>query len=312
MGQIGEMRFVCNNSGVQTTGNVLMVRPAAFGYNAETAASNAFQNTSRESERDVAERAVAEFETFVECLEAKGVSVLVIEDSVFPPTPDSVFPNNWLSLHETGDVILYPMAAPNRRSERRLDVIERLRDEFFVRDVIDLTKFEHEGKYLEGTGSIVFDHITRIAFACLSLRTDATLLDLVCERLSYAPVNFHAVDRTGLEIYHTNVMMCVATEFAVICNESISSGSPAERLAESGREIVEITVDQMHAFAGNMLVVRDNLLLMSQRARNALREEQIRVLEKYCEILSPSVPTIETVGGGSVRCMIAENFLPKL
>jgi len=289
-----------------------MVRPAAFGYNAETAASNAFQNTSRESERDVAARAMAEFETFGECLEAKGVSVLVIEDPVVPPTPDAVFPNNWLSLHETGDVILYPMATPNRRSERRPDVIERLRDEFFVRDVIDLTKFEHEGKYLEGTGSIVFDHITRIAFACLSLRTDATLLDLVCERLSYAPVNFHAVDRSGLEIYHTNVMMSVATEFAVICNEIISSGSPAERLAESGREIVEITVDQMHEFAGNMLVVRDNLLLMSHRARNALREEQIRVLEKYCEILSPNIPTIETVGGGSVRCMIAENFLPKL
>ncbi len=289
-----------------------MVRPAAFGYNAETDASNAFQNTSRESGRDVAARAVAEFETFVESLEAKCVSVLVIDDSAIPPTPDAVFPNHWLSLHETGDVILYPMATPNRRPERSLDVIERLRDEFFVRDMIDLTKFEHEGKYLEGTGSIVFDHITRIAFACLSIRTDATLLDLVCARLGYAPFNFHAVDGAGLEIYHTNVMMCVATEFAVICNESISSGSPAERLAESGREIVEITVDQMHDFAGNMLVVRDNLLLMSQRARNALREDQIRVLEKYCEILSPNIPTIETVGGGSVRCMIAENFLPKL
>ncbi|MBA3768974.1 MAG: amidinotransferase [Blastocatellia bacterium] len=297
---------------MQTTANILMVRPAAFGYNAETAASNAFQNTSREPEHDVAKRAVAEFETVVECLEAKGVSVLVIDDSVVPLRPDAAFPNNWLSLHETGDVILYPMATPNRRSERRLDVIERLRDEFFVRDVIDLTKFEHEGKYLEGTGSIVFDHITRIAFACPSFRTDTTLLDLVCERLGYAPFKFHAVDRGGLEIYHTNVMMCIATEFAVICAECISSGSPAERLAESGREIVEITVDQMHDFAGNMLVVRDNLLLMSQRTRNALRNEQIRVLEKYCEILSPNIPTIETVGGGSVRCMIAENFLPKL
>ncbi|MGB7202036.1 MAG: arginine deiminase-related protein [Pyrinomonadaceae bacterium] len=301
---------------MQTTNNILLIRPANFGFNEETRASNVFQKELNEDAETVRQKASLEFETFASQLKSHGVDVFVFDDTPSPVTTDAVFPNNWISFHADGTVVLYPMLSTNRRLERRADIIESLKDKFEIANIIDLSIYESENLFLEGTGSIVFDHSNKIAYAALSPRTDKELFLDLCEKLNYKPVTFSARDRDGSEIYHTNVMMCVGDQFAVICLESITDESERanvfSKLATTGHEIVDITFDQMNSFAGNMLVMRNDLLVMSQSAFDSLTDPQKTALEKYCELLPIAIPTIETVGGGSARCMIAEIFLPEI
>lgn len=302
---------------MQTTSNILLIRPANFAFNEETRASNVFQKALSEDAETVRQRASLEFETFASQLKSHGVNVFDFDDTPSPVKTDAVFPNNWVSFHADGTVVLYPMLSNNRRLERRADIIESLKDKFQITNIIDLSIYESENLFLEGTGSIVFDHSNKIAYAALSARTDKELFLNLCEKLNYKPVIFTAHDRSGSEIYHTNVMMCIGEDFAVICLESITDeGERANvfsKLATTGHEVVDLTFDQMNSFAGNMLLVRNDLLVMSQSAHRSLTAAQKLALEKYCELLPLAIPTIETVGGGSVRCMIAEIFLlPKI
>ena len=301
---------------MQTTSNILLIRPANFGFNEETRASNVFQKELNENAETVRQKASLEFETFASQLKSHGVNVFDFDDTPSPVKTDAVFPNNWISFHADGTVVLYPMLSANRRLERRADIIESLKDKFEITNIIDLSIYESENLFLEGTGSIVFDHSNKIAYAALSPRTDKELFLDLCEKLNYKPVIFTAHDRSGSEIYHTNVMMCIGEEFAVICLESITDESERanvfSKLATTGHEIVDITFDQMNSFAGNMLVMRNDLLLMSQSAFDSLTDPQKTALEKYCELLPLAIPIIETVGGGSARCMIAEIFLPPI
>jgi hypothetical protein len=304
---------------MQTTENILMVRPAAFGYNLETQETNAFQSSSTFSAKDIQARATTEFDGAVETLRRSGVSVFIFDDTPDAAKPDAVFPNNWISFHSDGTVVLYPMLAKSRRPERRMDIVESLRQDFEIGEIVDLSAYENSECFLEGTGSIVFDHANRIAYACLSPRTDADLLSAVCERLEYRPIPFLAAEAGGQAIYHTNVMMCIADRFAAVCLDCISDEQEREMvvdsLTEGGHEIVDISFGQMHNFAGNMLGLRTadgrNLLALSQRAFNDLTSGQIRTIENYCEMLPLAIDTIETVSGGSARCMMAEIFLIK-
>lgn len=301
----------------QSTNKILLVKPAHFAYNEQTASSNAFQNAEMVDTDSVQEKALLEFEGLASTLRSIGVEVIEIEDSEFPVTPDAVFPNNWLSLHEDGTIVLYPMCAPNRRLERRKDILDRLGDKYSIKEVIDLSHSEEQGQFLEGTGSIVFDHLSKVAYACISQRTDRSLFENLCKRLNYRPICFIAVDSTGKAIYHTNVMMCIGTGFAVICAESIPSQEQRKRvqheLVNSGREIVEISLAQMARFAGNMLEMEtgkgERALVLSKTAFDSLSARQKAVLAQYCELLPIGIPTIEQAGGGSVRCMMAEVFL---
>ncbi len=294
-----------------------MIRPVNFGYNEQTAESNAFQNANAD-QRQVQEKALAEFDAFVQLLRDNGVDVTVIEDTPEPHTPDSIFPNNWVSFHEDGDVFLYPMQAENRRLERREDIIRKLEERFKVNHVIDLSRFEKQGQFLEGTGSMVMDRENKIAYACLSPRTDEEVLDTFCVHAGYKPVLFNAVDQNGKAIYHTNVLMAVAAKYVVICLDAISDDEEAERvidaIAESGKEIIAISFEQMNHFAGNMLEVYNNngesLIVMSQAAWDSLDDEQKEVLSSFSKPVYADISTIEKNGGGSVRCMMAEVCLP--
>ncbi|MCC2545395.1 amidinotransferase [Hymenobacter sp. BT175] len=304
---------------MQSARTVFLVRPARFSFNAETAVSNHFQQALGSlDEAAVQSLAFAEFDEAVRRLRDAGVEVLVFEDTAEPAKPDAVFPNNWLTLHPDGRVLLYPMCAPNRRPERRPDIVSILGRQFQISEIIDLSGMEEEGRFLEGTGSMIFDHEHRIVYAALSPRTDAVLLADVAARLAYRPVSFHALDARGHAIYHTNVMMCVGARFAVVCLESIAD--EAERkmvqqlLADTGHEVVAISREQVARFAGNMLTLESaagaELLVMSQSAYDALTGEQRAVLGRYAKLLPLPIPTIETIGGGSARCMLAEVFLP--
>ncbi|MFN0280074.1 MAG: citrulline utilization hydrolase CtlX [Pyrinomonadaceae bacterium] len=303
---------------MQSARNILLIRPQNFGYNSETAESNEFQNRSDADESAIKQMALAEFDGFAETLRSKGFGVFVFDDTDEPAKPDAVFPNNWVSFHVDGTVILYPMCAESRRSERRMDIVETLGKEFRVEKIIDLSHYENENRFLEGTGSIVFDHINKTAYACISARTDAELFAEVSQALGYEPVSFHAVDANGRAIYHTNVMMCIGPGFAVICLASIKDEEERSRVFEAlrsgGSEIVEISFEQMNHFAGNMLAVSGEnaktFLVLSTRALASFAKEQITTLEKYCELLPVSIPTIEKYGGGGARCMMAEVFLP--
>lgn len=304
---------------MQLARNILLIRPTNFGYNAETADSNQFQSKSDNTDENVIkQKALVEFHRFAEILKSKGMNVLVSEDTNEPDKPDAVFPNNWVSFHADGTVILYPMCAVNRRSERRMDIIETLGQEFLIGKVVDLSHFEKENRFLEGTGSIVFDHVNKIAYACLSPRTDAALFDKVSQTLGYTPISFRAADANGRAVYHTNVMMCIGVGFAGICLESIEDAEEKETVTESlkrsGLKIIDIGFEQMNKFAGNMLAVFGQngkaFLVQSQSAYDSLRKGQKSALEKYCELLPIPIPTIETIGGGSARCMMAEIFLP--
>jgi hypothetical protein len=305
----------------QTSRHILMVRPANFAFNEETAANNAFQTRDgRLSPTEIRKKAIEEFDAFVTKLRQAGVHVIVAKDTPNPSKPDAVFPNNWISFHQEGFVVTYPMFAPIRRRERRRQVIETVLKNGFRSDRrVNLEFNEKRNRYLEGTGSIIFDHQHKLAYACLSPRTDPSLLDDLCAEINYQPVVFHATDAAGQEIYHTNVMMALGEDFVVICLDSVKD--PKERVVlldhfkTSGKEVVDITLDQMNSFAGNMLQVRNNrdekILVMSEQAYNALLPAQIQQLKKHTNLLHARLNTIETYGGGSARCMMAEIFLPE-
>jgi len=301
----------------QSTSHLLMIRPVNFGYNEETAESNAFQHKDK-NQQEVQAMALAEFDNFIEILRQNGVDVNVIDDNPQPYTPDSIFPNNWVSFHEDGNIFLYPMQAENRRLERREDIITDLEDKFKVHHVIDLSRYEEENKFLEGTGSMVLDRVNRIAYACLSPRTDRDVLDVFCEQAGLTAICFDAADEKGKAIYHTNVLMCVGSRFSVICLDSIPNPHEkvvvTESLRSTQKEIIDISFDQMNQFAGNMLEVTsksgETLIVMSGSAYNALHAEQKPLLEQYGKLIYADINTIESNGGGSVRCMMAEVHLP--
>lgn len=300
----------------QSTSNLLMIRPVSFGYNDQTADSNAFQTRSADQQQ-VQARALAEFDSFVKVLRDNKVNVTVIEDTLQPHTPDAIFPNNWVSFHDNGDVFLYPMQAENRRLERREDIIRRLEDNFAIKHIIDLSRFEREHKFLEGTGSMVLDRANKLAYACLSPRTDKTVLATFCEHMGYKAITFNAVDQKGMAIYHTNVLMALGSGFAVICLDSIRNTAEKECVIESlvhtHKQIIDISFNQMNHYAGNMLEVKntdgDGLIVMSQSAYDALKEEEQDLLYSFGKLVYADISTIETNGGGSARCMIAEVHL---
>lgn len=303
----------------QATNSILLIRPSGFGYNPETALSNAFQSNLPGSPHEVQLRALKEFNRAVETLVEKGINVHVMDDTPLPAKPDAIFPNNWVSFHHDGLVILYPMCAPNRRCERRREIIQSLGSSFLVKEVLDISHHEKEGKFLEGTGSIVFDHLHKTAYGSLSPRTNKNLFFWLTERLGYHPVAFTSHDPSGKEIYHTNVMMAVGERFAVACLASVTDVNERNQilnaLVESGHEIVDITFPQMEEFGGNMLELKNgnggSLLALSKRAYDSLTSAQRELLGRYTDITPLDIPTIETTGGGSVRCMIAEIFLPR-
>ncbi len=307
----------------QTTNTILMIRPVSFRMNEQTAVNNYFQEDLDLKTAEINTKAQEEFDTFVEKLRAVGINVIVENDDEHLDTPDSIFPNNWVSFHGNGDVAKYPMFAENRRRERRDEVFIRLEEEGFkIENIIDYSSAELEGVFLEGTGSIALDRVNRKAYCALSPRADEELFIEFCEDFEYTPVIFTAnqtVDGERLAIYHTNVMMCLAENFAVICLDTIDDKKERKNvvrhLKQDGKEIISITESQMHQFAGNMLQLKgDNdkrYLIMSEAAHKSLTKTQIASIEKHCPILSSSLETIETCGGGSARCMMAEVFLPK-
>ena len=305
---------------MQTTDTVLMIEPAAFGFNAETAQNNYFQVNSENAETQ--NRALQEFNNFVEKLRNKGINVIIVKDTLEPHTPDSIFPNNWISMHSDGTVVLYPMCAVNRRRERRNDILEILKRNFSVKEIIDFSAPENDGKFLEGTGSMIFDHDNKLAYGSVSLRLDEQLFREFCEKFGFEPVVFHSYQTANnerLPIYHTNVMMCVADQFVVICLDCIDDETErvnvVNAIVNSRKEIIEISESQMQRFAGNMLQLQNpegkKFLVMSLSAYQSLTPEQISNIEKYSEIIYSDLETIETNGGGSARCMLAEVFLEK-
>ncbi|MBB6002318.1 citrulline utilization hydrolase CtlX [Arcicella rosea] len=304
----------------QTTAHILMIRPVRFGFNEQTATSNAFQNQAfgKETQASSQEIALKEFDEMVAQLRKAGVDIIVIEDTPDPHTPDSIFPNNWISFHNDGTVMLYPMQAENRRLERREEIVNSLQEKFYVNKIIDLSSFEQEEKFLEGTGSMVFDRKNKIAYACISPRTHQEVLAEFALKTNYQIVAFEAVDGNGKQIYHTNVLMCVGDMFSVVCLEAVPDLDERLQLRNSlesnGKRIVEITLEQMNQFAGNMLEVRsekgDKMLVMSNAAYYSLTSSQIKILEDYCTIHHFDLSMIEGNGGGSARCMMAEVHLP--
>ena len=302
-----------------------MIRPINFRMNEQTAVNNYYQKViDNLLPETVNAKSQQEFDAYVDKLRAVGINVVVIDDTKEFDTPDSLFPNNWISFHENGNIGLYPMYAENRRLERREDVLFKLEDEGFkINQIVDYTSAEDEGVFLEGTGSLVLDRVNRKAYCALSLRADEDLFIEFCEDFEYTPVVFTAnqtVNEERKAIYHTNVMMCLAETFAVICTDTIDNKKERKNvvsnLQEDGKEVIRITEDQVNNFAGNMLQVRgkDNklYLIMSETAHKSLTDGQIKTIEKHCEILSSSLDTIEAYGGGSARCMMAEVFLPKV
>jgi len=294
-----------------------MVRPVRFGFNEQTAVNNSFQR--RGLELSAQEMALAEFDNFVTLLKTNGVDVSVVEDTPDPHTPDSIFPNNWFSTHESGELVLYPMCAPNRRLERKekvLKVIREIGENGRMRKLVDLTSWEEKNLFLEGTGSLILDRPNKLAFVCRSPRSDAKVLEQFCEELDYEYFIFNATDNNGSLIYHTNVMMCIGEKFVVACLDSIRNIEERESfiafVEDCDKELVEISMEQMENFAGNMLQLRgkggEPLLIMSATAKRSLTAEQLATLSSYCRILAPELEAIETNGGGSARCMIAEIY----
>jgi hypothetical protein len=301
---------------MQTTNHILMIRPVDFKFNTQTAGNNKFQEATLQD--NVQQQALAEFDGFVSMLRSNGVDVTVIDDTLQPETPDSIFPNNWVSFHEDGSVYLYPMFSENRRLERRKDIIDTIGEKFQLNHVSDLSFFEQQVLFLEGTGSMVLDRQNKIAYACLSVRTDEEVFNNFCMLTGYTPVAFQAIDESRFPIYHTNVMMCIGDRFAVVCFDSIPNSAEKEKVKQSlldtGKELVDITFDQMNHFAGNMLQVNgkdgQSLLVMSEQAYLSLKPEQIATLTQYAKIVHAPLYTIEKNGGGSARCMLAEVHLP--
>ena len=307
----------------QITNTILMIQPIAFRYNEQTAVNNYYQQVlDGLSTEQTQKNALSEFNTFVDKLRKKGIDVIVVEDTKTPDTPDSIFPNNWVSFHESGNVAIYPMYAENRRDERREDILDILADNynFEINYVKDFTEFENHNKFLEGTGSMVLDRENKMCYASISVRTDEQAVLQWCDVFNYTPICFTAnqdIEGERKEIYHTNVMMCIADKYVIICLDTIDDKDERKwikgSLEDSGKEIIEITEDQKHRFAGNMLQLMgdEKYLIMSKSAHESLTEIQIKRIEKYNPIISSSLDTIEACGGGSARCMMVEIFLPK-
>lgn len=298
---------------MNSASHLLMVMPAGFGFNTETAVNNAFQVAKP---GNVQERALSEFEQMVQLLNHHHIEVAIVNDTPLPETPDSIFPNNWISFHKEGIMCLYPMFAPNRRLERKPGLIEFLQKKFNVSTILDLSPHENENRFLEGTGSMVLDRHHKIAYACLSPRTHIEVLEEFCRLMKYKPVSFHGKDKNGIPVYHTNVMMALGGKYAVICLDSIADTREKEQVVAalqlSKKEIIPITHQQMEHFAGNMLEVFNkegkSFVIMSTQAYQSLNSGQITTLQKYSVILHTPLYTIEANGGGSARCMIAEVF----
>lgn len=305
----------------QITDTILMVRPRHFGYDLETASNNAFQvNDKRMGTAEIEKTARYEFDQFVGTLRKAGVQVIVIEDTDTPKKLDAVFPNNWFTTHENGSIITYPLCPSNRRTERRPDIIDFLINNFDVRRHIRLEHLERRNLFLEGTGSMILDRPNQIVYACRSVRTDETVLDDFIDITGYEAHMFNATDANNFPIYHTNVMMAIGETFVVIVLDTIRSPMEREELLSSfdrsNKEVIELSLEQMMAFAGNMLQVSnqqgETILVMSSQAYTSLRPEQIRQIESHTKILHSPIPTIEKYGGGSARCMMAEIFLTHL
>lgn len=310
--------------GLQSTNSILMIRPVAFRMNEQTAVNNYYQKVlDGITPETVNAKAQEEFDTFVQKLKIAGVNVVVVEDTIEPNTPDSIFPNNWISFHSNGDVVLYPMFAENRRAERREDILDILEEKgFIINDIMDYTSAEEDNIFLEGTGSIILDRANGKAYCALSPRADEELFIEFCEDFEYTPIIFEAyqnVNNQRKHIYHTNVMMCIGSTFSVICADCIDDKKERKMVLDSlkddGKEIILITEDQVNNFAGNMLEVlgKDNkkYLVMSTSAYSVLTDKQKQQIEKHATILHSSLDIIEGCGGGSARCMMAEIFLPK-
>ena len=307
----------------QVTNTILMIRPVHFRMNEQTAVNNYYQEESDLSNKEANTKAAEEFDTFVLKLRDIGVNVVVENDDAEQDTPDSIFPNNWISFHENGDLGLYPMFAPNRRKERRLEVLNQIEEQgFIIKNIVDYTIAEEDDIFLEGTGSLVLDRVNRKAYCALSPRADEDLLIEFCEDFEYTPVIFTAyqtVEEERLPIYHTNVMMGLAETFAIVCLDCVDDKKERKNLVNhlksDGKEIIEITEGQVSNFAGNVLQVLGKedkrYLVMSSSAFNTLSEQQKKRIQNHCEILHSDLTTIETLGGGSARCMMAEVFLPK-
>ncbi len=307
---------------MQTTSTILMIEPVMFGFNAETAKNNYFQQNDNTESSEIQQKALKEFGDMVQKLRNHGVEVIVEKDTIAPHTPDSIFPNNWVSFHSCGKVALYPMYAENRRAERRMEILKNIEDKgFSIQQTINFAGYEHENKFLEGTGSMILDRVNHIAYACLSQRTDKALFELFCREFEYTPISFYSnqsVQGKRLPIYHTNVMMCIADKYAIICLDTIDDIAErtmvVDTIEKSGKKVIAITEAQMHQFAGNMLQVSnkdgETFLVMSQTAYDSLNVEQKNNIESFNRIISVPIPTIEHYGGGSARCMMAEVFLP--
>lgn len=307
----------------QTTDTIMMIRPVRFRMNEQTAVNNYYQKVIDDLEpADVQKQALREFDTFVAKLREKGIGVIVINDTENPDTPDSIFPNNWISFHQDGRIGLYPMFAENRRLERRDDIIETLKGKFIISEVIDFSGYEEDKKFLEGTGSMILDRPNHKVYAAISDRTELEVLNDFCDRFGYRAVTFTAnqtVNGKRLPIYHTNVMMCIAEQLAVLCAVSIDNHRERNMLINeiegTGKEVILITEEQKHRFAGNMLQLRSiegkRYMVMSEAAYKSLNDDQIKNIEKHSPIIHSSLDTIEALGGGSARCMMAEIFLPK-
>ena len=304
----------------QITNNIMMIEPVSFNYNTETAINNYYQiNNTALSKEEIQQKALKEFKEFVSLLRSKNINVIVFKDTENPKTPDSIFPNNWVSFHIDGEIVLYPMYAKNRRLERRNDIIQKLRDDFIVTKINDFSYYENQELYLEGTGSMILDRENKICYAAISDRTNKNIVNDFCNQLNFKPVLFTSyqdVRGKRLAIYHTNVMMCITTNFAIVCLDSIDCDEEKDRvidiLNETKKEIISISEEQTNKFAGNMLEVEGDkkYLVMSKSAYSCLTENQIKKINKYCEILYSDLSTIEDYGGGSARCMMAEIFLP--
>ena len=301
------------------TSTILMVRPAAFGFNKETAANNYFQSNPNIDKSELQQKAVAEFDNMVQILLSHSINVVVIEDSKEPPKPDAIFPNNWLSTSPNGLVCVFPMFAPNRRIEKREAILDQLAKEFIVHDMQDWSEYEVEGRFLEGTGSMIIDYDNKMIYACVSERTSLPVLEKYAVANGFQAIVFLATDKNGLPVYHTNVVMTLGEGFCVLCEEAIDEEweliAVRQLLESTNHSIIAITREQMHQFAGNMLQVKNNndekFLLLSETAYMSLRKEQKQMLEAYATLLPIAVPTIEEVEGGSVRCMMAEIFLER-
>lgn len=301
----------------QITNKVIMIRPINFGFNAETAENNAFQSQIEGlSSEDAQAQALKEFDAFVNLLKSNRIEVTVFEDTDDFYTPDSIFPNNWFSTHEDNVFVTYPMFSSVRRDERREDVLETIKPSNVKVKRYGFEYFEEEDKFLEGTGSMILDRENRIAYACLSERTHVEVLEKFCVLRNYRKIFFHSQDENGQYVYHTNVMLTIGEGFALICMDSIKDEEERKQLISSfkdtDKELIEINHEQMNNYAGNMLQLKNDLgerfIVMSLAAKNSLSENQLSTLEKHGTILAPSLKTIETLGGGSARCMVAENF----